>query len=115
MRDAETGDMLVLEHHQGGGLVTPHDIVVRTVAETQDPATPTLADLGCHTFVTVSPPDSVEQAVRLLRTQAIRRGPAVDGGQPVGMGSRGDRAVEGEPDSALRKRSGAPQCLTFLG
>jgi CBS domain len=108
MRDAEMGDVLVLEHHQVCGLVTNHDIVVRMVAAAQDPATTTLADLCRRAFVTVSPTDSVEQAVRLLRTQAIRRVPVVDGGQPVGMGSLGDRAVEGDPDSALRKRSGAP-------
>jgi len=102
------GDVLVLEHHQVCGLVTHHESVARTVAAAQDPATTTLADLCRHAFVTVSPADRVEQAVRLLRTQARRRVPAVDGEQPVGMGSLGDRAVEGEPDSALRPRSGAP-------
>jgi CBS domain-containing protein len=54
--------------------------VVRTVAEAQDPATTTLADICSHAVVTVTPTESVEEAVRLMRTHAIRRVPVVDGG-----------------------------------
>ena len=43
MRDAEIGDGIVIEHNQICGIVTDRDIVVRLVAEAQDPAT-TLAD-----------------------------------------------------------------------
>ena len=45
MRDAEIGDVIVIENNQVCGIVTDRDIVVRTVAEAQDPATTTLADL----------------------------------------------------------------------
>jgi hypothetical protein len=79
MRDAETGDMLVLEHHQGGSLVTTHDIVVRTVAETQDPATPTLADLGCHVFVTVSPPTASSRQCGSCARRPYAAGPRSTG------------------------------------
>jgi CBS domain-containing protein len=83
-------------------------IVVRTVAEAQDPATTTLADLCSHAYVTVPPTASVEQAVRRLHTPAMRRVPVVDGGRRVDMGSLGDLAVEREPDAARGKRSGVP-------
>src|SRR3989442_521592 len=43
MRDAEIGDVIVIENNQVCGIVTDRDIVVRTVAEAQDPATTTLA------------------------------------------------------------------------
>jgi CBS domain-containing protein len=108
MRDAEIGDVIVIENHQVCGMVTDRDIVVRTVAEAQDPVTTTLADLCSHALVTVTPSDSVEEAVRLMRTHAIRRVPVVEGGQPVGMVSLGDLAVERDPDSALGEMSGAP-------
>ena len=43
-----------------------------------------------------------------MRTQAIRRLPVVEGGQPVGIVSLGDLAVERDPGSALGEISGAP-------
>ena len=96
MRDAEIGD------------VTDRDIVVRLVAEAQNPATTTLADLCSHALVTVRPTDTIEDAVRLMRTHAIRRLPVVEGGQAVGIVSLGDLAVERDPGSALGEISGAP-------
>jgi CBS domain-containing protein len=108
MRDANIGDVIVIEHHQVCGMVTDRDIVVRLVAEAQDPATTTLADLCSHAVVTVRPTDSIEDAVRLMRTHAIRRLPVVDGGQAVGMVSLGDLAVERDPHSALGEISAAP-------
>jgi CBS domain-containing protein len=108
MRDADIGDGIVIENNQIGGIVTDRDIVVRAVAEARDPATTTLADLCSHPLVTVTPTDSVEHAVQLMRNKAIRRLPVVDGGQAVGIVSLGDLAVERDPGSALGDISTAP-------
>jgi CBS domain-containing protein len=78
------------------------------VAEAADPAATTLADICSHSLLTVTPTDSVEEAVRLMRTHAIRRLPVVEGGQAVGLVSLGDLAVEREPHSALGEISAAP-------
>jgi len=98
----------LIEHNQVCGIVTDRDIVVRMVAEAQDPTRTPLTDLCSHSLVTVTPTDSVEQAVRLMRTHAIRRIPVVEGGQAVGIVSLGDLAVEREPHSALGEISAAP-------
>ena len=108
MRDADIGDVIVIENNRVCGIVTDRDIVVRTLAEGRDPATTTLADLCSHALLTVTPTDSVEEAVRLMRTHAIRRLPVVEGGQPVGIVSLGDLAVERDPGSALGDISSAP-------
>jgi CBS domain-containing protein len=108
MRDADIGDVIVIEHNQVCGIVTDRDIVIRLVAEAQDPATTTLADLCSHALVTVRPTDSIEEAVRLMRSHAIRRVPVVEGGQAVGIVSLGDLAVERDPHSALGEISAAP-------
>jgi CBS domain-containing protein len=108
MRDAQIGDVIVIENNQVCGIVTDRDMVVRILAETRDPATTTLADICSHSIVTVTPTESVEEAVRLMRTHAIRRLPVVDGGQAVGIVSLGDLAVERDPGSALGKISGTP-------
>ena len=108
MRDADIGDVIVIEHHRVCGIVTDRDIVVRIIAEARDPATTTLADSCRHPLLVVSPTDSVEKAVRLMGTHALRRLPVVEGGQPVGIVSLGDLAVEREPGSALGDISTAP-------
>jgi predicted transcriptional regulator len=51
MRDTDIGDVIVIEHNQVCGIVTDRDSVVRLVAEAQDPATTTLADLCSHALV----------------------------------------------------------------
>jgi CBS domain-containing protein len=108
MRDQDIGDVIVIENHQVCGIVTDRDIVVRTIAEAQDSATTTLADICSHALLTVTPTDTVEEAVRLMRTYAIRRLPVVEEGKAVGMVSLGDLAVERDPDSALGEISAAP-------
>ena len=108
MRDADIGDVIVIENNQVCGIVTDRDIVVRTVAEARDPATTTLADICSHLLLVVSPTDSVEKAVQLMGTHAIRRLPVVEGGQPVGMVSLGALAVERDPSSALGDISTTP-------
>jgi CBS domain-containing protein len=108
MRGADIGDVIVIEHNQVCGIVTDRDIVIRAVAEAQDPTTTTLASLCSHALFTVTPTDSIEQAVRLMRTHAIRRVPVVEGGQAVGIVSLGDLAVERDPRSALGEISAAP-------
>jgi CBS domain-containing protein len=108
MRDQDIGDVVVIEHQQVCGIVTDRDIVVRTVAEAQNPANITLGDICSHSLLTVRPTDSVEHAVRLMRTHSIRRLPVVDGGKAVGIVSLGDLAVERDPDSALGEISAAP-------
>ena len=108
MREQAIGDVIVLENQQVCGIVTDRDIVVRTVAEARDPAATTLADICSHALTTVSPEDSLEQAVHLMRAKAIRRLPVVEDGRVVGMVSLGDLAVAREPDSALGEISAAP-------
>jgi CBS domain-containing protein len=108
MRDQDIGDVIVIKHNQVCGIVTDRDIVVRIVAEAQDPATTTLADIYSHSLLTVTPTDSIEHAVRLMRDHAIRRLPVLEGGKAVGIVSLGDLAVEREPQSVLGKISAAP-------
>ena len=109
MQDGDMGDVIVIEHDRVCGIVTDRDIVVRTIAEAQDPATTTLADICSHRLLIVAPTDSIEEAVRLMRTHAIRRLPVVEeGGKAVGIVSLGDLAVERDPGSALGGIGAAP-------
>jgi CBS domain-containing protein len=108
MRDHDIGDVIVIEHHQVCGIVTDRDIAVRIVAEGQDPAATPLANICSHALLTITPTDSVEQALRLMRLHAVRRLPVVEAGKAVGIVSLGDLAVERDPQSVLGKISAAP-------
>jgi CBS domain-containing protein len=107
MREADIGDVIVLEDDRLCGIVTDRDIVVRTIAEGRDPATAKLGDICSRDMTTLNPTDTVEDAVRLMREKAIRRLPVVEKGKPVGIVSLGDLAVTQDPNSALGNISAA--------
>jgi CBS domain-containing protein len=108
MRDANIGDVIVVENNQVCGIVTDRDIVVRAVAEARDPYNITLGDICSHALTTIAPTDSVDKAVQLMRDKALRRLPVVEKGQAVGIVSLGDLAVERDPESVLGDISAAP-------
>jgi CBS domain-containing protein len=56
----------------------------------------------------VSPTDSIDHAVQLMRQKALRRLPVVENGRPVGIVSIGDLAQNRDPQSALGEISAAP-------
>ena len=108
MRDADVGDVIVVEGGTVRGLVTDRDIVVRAIAEDLDPFSTALVGVCTRDVVTVSPDDSIDTAVRLVRENAVRRLPVVAAdGTPVGVLSIGDLAVERDTDSALAEISAA--------
>lgn len=109
MRDSNIGDVLVLDDSAGVcGIVTDRDIVVRAIADGQDPSSVKLADICTEGVVTVDADASVDEAARIMRDGALRRIPVLEDGSPVGIVSLGDLAVEQDPTSALGGISAAP-------
>ena len=109
MREAGIGDVVVIDASEGvRGIVTDRDIVVRGLAEGCDPRTATLGEVVSRDLATISPDDSTDTAVRLMRERAIRRLPVVREGRPVGIITIGDLAMERDRNSALADVSAAP-------
>jgi CBS domain-containing protein len=109
MREQDIGDVFVADGDRIAGVVTDRDIVVRGIAEGKQPTTAKLAEVFTSgELVSVSPDDSVEEAITLMRQRALRRLPVVDDGRPVGVVSLGDLAIERDRDSALADISAAP-------
>jgi CBS domain-containing protein len=108
MRDSDIGNVIVLENGQICGIVTDRDIAIRGVAEGRNISSLTLGDICSRQLTTLSPTDSVDDAVLLMREKALRRLPVVEGGKPVGIVSLGDLAVTQDPHSALGNISSAP-------
>ena len=108
MRESDVGPVLVTdENEMVCGIVTDRDITIRVVAEGRDPSSTPVEEICSDNPTTLTPDDSVSDAVRLMREQAIRRLPIVEGGKPVGIVSIGDLAIERDPDSALADISAA--------
>ena len=107
MRDADIGGLIVLADGGVAGIVTDRDIVVRGVAEGRDPATTRVIDVCTRDVATVRSDQDLAEAVRSMRERDVRRLPVVEDGQPVGILSLGDLAVERDPDSALADISAA--------
>ncbi len=108
MRERDIGDVLLIEHERISGVLTDRDLVVRGVAEGRDPRGTTAGEIASQQLVTVAPDETVGRAVELMREYAVRRLPVCDDGQPVGVVSIGDLAVEQDPLSALADISATP-------
>lgn len=109
MRRHDAGAMIVLDDAQRVcGIITDRDIAVRAVAEGRDPKATKVGEVASKDLQTLSPTDSVTDAVRLMRERDVRRLPVVENGRPVGVVSIGDLAQERDPDSALADISSAP-------
>lgn len=107
MRDADIGDVVVMEDGQITAIVTDRDMVVRGVAEGRDPDSTSVSDVCTTGVETIEPEASVDDALNLMREKDIRRLPVAKNGRPVGIISLGDLAVEREPDSTLADISAA--------
>jgi CBS domain-containing protein len=104
MRDHDTGVVPVVQDGRPVGLVTDRDIVVRAIADGRDPETP-VGEVATRDARTVTPDSDVEEAIRIVREDDVRRVPVVQDGRPVGIVSIGDLAIERDQDSALADMS----------
>jgi CBS domain-containing protein len=108
MREWDIGDVLVERDGKVVGIVTDRDIVVRAVAEGRAPSSVKLGDICSDMLVKVSPRATVEEAIRLMRDNALRRVPVFEGDRAVGIVTLGDLAIERDGNSALADISAAP-------
>jgi CBS domain-containing protein len=108
MAQDDIGAVLVTERGRVSGILTDRDIVVRGVAAGRDPGATRVAEVCTSDPVTLTVDQSVEDAIRVVREQDVRRIPVVQDGRPAGIVSIGDLAIERDPDSALADLSSEP-------
>jgi CBS domain-containing protein len=108
MAAADVGDVIVLDNGRFCGILTDRDIAVRLVARDKSPSIPVSEIASDSELVTVSPQTTVDEAVQLMRSRAVRRLPVVEKGRAVGVVSIGDVAMERDPHSVVADISAAP-------
>ncbi len=81
------------------GMITDRDIVIRSVAENQNPLDLQAGDIMTGGIVTVTPETSVEECCNLMETKQIRRVAVVDkDGALCGMIAQADIAINASTD-----------------
>jgi CBS domain-containing protein len=108
MQSDDIGAVLVTDNGDVAGILTDRDIVVRAVAEGRDPSSTRVADVATRDVKTLTPDSSIDDAIKLVREQNVRRIPVVEDGRPAGIVSIGDLAIERDTDSALADISSEP-------
>ena len=109
MRDSHIGVVLVNDSSDKlAGLVTDRDIVVRAIADGQDPNHIPLSRILSKAEHKLSPDATIDSAIKMMSQANIRRIPVVEDGRCVGIISLGDLAVARDPNSALGQISSAP-------
>jgi CBS domain-containing protein len=108
MRDGDVGALIVVDGGSVAGIVTDRDIVVRAIADGRDPGSTRVTDVATMSPVTLTVDQTVEDAIRVMREQDVRRIPVVQDGRPAGIVSLGDLAIERDTDSALADIASEP-------
>jgi CBS domain-containing protein len=111
MRDAQVGDVLVVDGDRLIGIVTDRDLVVRGLAEGANPDIVSIAEVATASPVTVGPDDDPAEALALMRRHGVRRVPVVREGVAVGVVSIGDLAQDRDENSVLAAISAQPPTI----
>ena len=108
MRDGDVGSVVVVENGTVAGIVTDRDIAVRVVAQGLDPDATRVSEVATMRPVTLTVDQSVDDAIRLVREQNVRRIIVLQDGRAAGIVSLGDLAIERDTDSALADIASEP-------
>jgi CBS domain-containing protein len=112
MAQFDFGSVPIMDGEDLVGIVTDRDLVVRVMANRQDPHEVSLGEIATKTVTTVSPDTELADARTVMEREKIRRLPVTKQGALVGMLSLGDVAValssERQVGEALKEISGSP-------
>ena len=114
LKELDVGAMPICgEDNRLKGMLTDRDIVVKVLAEGKDPSSTTAGELGQGDgkTVTIGADDSIGEALRTMKQDAVRRLPVIDGHDLVGIVSQADLASnidEEEVGDVVEAISAAP-------
>jgi CBS domain-containing protein len=120
MKAEDIGAIPVLDNDEKlAGIITDRDIVVRAIAEGEDPTECTAEDILSEQLHTIHPDADLDEAVQLMSQHQIRRLPVVEDEEVVGILSLGDLSVKSQAEQAgdaledisqgVRQQSGSPR------
>ena len=97
MRDEDVGFAPIVEGNRLVGTLTDRDIAVKVVAEGRDPGSTRVQEVASTDLVTVDPQQDLDEALRLMATNQVRRLAVVEeDGKLVGVVAQKDVAEQGD-------------------
>jgi CBS domain-containing protein len=87
---------------QGKGMLTDRDIVIKVLAQGKDPAFTTAGELAEGKPITIGAHDSLEELVRTMAQNEVKRLPVIDGHDLVGVVSEADLAEHATPEQVVK-------------
>jgi CBS domain-containing protein len=116
MKSEDVGVLPVIREGELLGVVTDRDLVIRVLAERQDPRSIKVGDIATRSPVTVTPDMRLSDARELMEKHQIRRLPVMKDDELVGILSLGDvawaDASTREVGEALRAVSESERTVT---
>ena len=106
MRDHRIGTVVVMKDGTPCGVVTDRDIAVKAVATGTDPSKMTLGQICSKSVVAVSPDQSVDDAVQVMKSHDVKRVVVMEDNKLKGIVSLGDlasRSMEGDLERELSR------------
>jgi CBS domain-containing protein len=97
MRDEDVGFAPIVKGDRLIGAVTDRDIAVKVVGEGKNPEATTVSEIASTDLVTVYPDQDLNEALRLMAQNQVRRLPVVgQDGELVGVLAQADVAQEAD-------------------
>lgn len=94
MAENNIGSVPVCQDKTILGLITDRDIVIRTVAKGENPATMKAKDVMSTDIISVSPDTDAHEAADKMSEYQIKRLPVIENGKLAGIIALGDLAIE---------------------
>jgi CBS domain-containing protein len=103
MRDENVGLAPIVEGDKLVGTLTDRDIATRVVAEGKDPDSTTAREVASRDVITVTPDQTLDDALQLMAQHQVRRLPVVeDGERLVGVVAQADIAQHADASETGR-------------
>lgn len=95
MQQHNVGSIPVVDTNGLVGIVTDRDIVIRNIAQGQDPMSTPIKNVMTSQVTTVTPEEDVQSISQMMASRQIRRVPVIENQKLIGMVSLGDIATTG--------------------
>jgi CBS domain-containing protein len=102
MVSEDVGSLPVVDGDKLVGMVTDRDLVLHVIAKDLDPNKVPVADVCSENPVVAEPEDDLDDALRRMASEQVRRLPVVTDGRLVGILAQADVARSARPESTGR-------------
>ncbi|HKC19676.1 MAG TPA: CBS domain-containing protein [Candidatus Dormibacteraeota bacterium] len=107
MSDFRIGSVVVMERDKPCGIVTDRDITVRAVATGSDPKSTKLSDICSHDLAAVQPDQSVDDAIKMMKSHDVKRVVVMSESKLEGIVSLGDLTARDQGEDVQKDISKA--------